>query len=403
MTAAPLCPPPSRRARRAWRRGVSLIELMVGMAIGLVAVLVMTQVTLVFEGRKRSTTSGSDAQVNGALALQTLQRDIQMAGYGMTSGGAAGCTLRGRRGSVVPPWDGQPLTGVRITPGAGGAPATLDILMSNPRGFSLPMRVAENHRKDADFFRVDANTNLGNALGDLMVAVPNPLPPPSQFSPSHCTVFNVSAAPTGDILEHVASPASGPWNQDSTTTLFPGTLSDHISYAAGSHLINLGTLVHRRYSVRNGTLCLASFDSTTGGFTTNSTAGQGCFVTGDATREDLYAQIVNLQAVYGLDTTTPRDNVVDVWSATTPTDWTQVLAVRLAVVARTTQYEGKPGDATSIVTSAEPSWRPDGSTVATLKVQGLVTCPASDTDCWKHYRYRVFETVVPLRNMLWQS
>lgn len=161
--------------------------------------------------------------------------------------------------------------------------------------------------------------------------------------------------------------------------------------------------MHRRYSVRNGTLCLASFDSTTGGFTTNSTAGQGCFVTGDATREDLYAQIVNLQAVYGLDTTTPRDNVVDVWSATTPTDWTQVLAVRLAVVARTTQYEGKPGDATSIVTSAEPSWRPDGSTVATLKVQGLVTCPASDTDCWKHYRYRVFETVVPLRNMLWQS
>ena len=393
--------PPSPRRQPVRRRGVSLIELLIGLAIGLLAVLVMTQVTVIFEGRKRSTTSGSDAQVNGALALLTLQRDIQMSGYGMTSGGGAGCTLRGRRGSVVPPWDGQPLVGVRITQGASDAPDTLDVLMSNPRSFSLPVRVFEAQRRDATAFVIDANTNLGNAEGDLMVAVPNAAG--GQVTPTWCTVFNVSAAPSGNTLQHVASAASGPWNQDSTATLFPGTLSTDISYAAGSHLINLGTLVHRRYSVRNDTLCLASFDSTTGTFTTNSTAGQGCFVTGDATREDVHAQITNLQAVYGLDTSTPRDSVVDAWSAATPTDWAQVLAVRVAVVSRTTQYEGKPGDATSVVTTTEPRWLPDGSTPATLKVQGLVACPASDPDCWKHYRYRVFETVIPLRNMLWQS
>ena len=113
MTSHPT--PPRRPAR-----GVSLIELMIGMAIGLLAVLVMTQVTVVFEGRKRSTTSGSDAQVNGALALQTLQRDIQMAGYGMTSGGAAGCTLRGQffaRCKPVPPWDNSAAGGRSHHPG----------------------------------------------------------------------------------------------------------------------------------------------------------------------------------------------------------------------------------------------------------------------------------------------
>lgn len=391
--------------RRPRQHGVSLIELMIGMAIGLLAVLVMTQVTVVFEGRKRSTTSGSDAQVNGALALQALQRDIQMAGYGMTSGGAAGCTLRGKRIAVVPPWDSQPLVGVRITQGASEAPDSLDILMSGQRGFSLPVRVYESQRRDATSFVIDANTNLGNAEGDLMVAVPNPAPTSSQVTPTWCTVFNISAPPTGNTLEHVASAASGPWNQDSTATLFPGALNADISYAAGSHLINLGQLNHRSYSVRKGTLCLANFSSTTGTFSTSATTDQACYLSTDTTREDLYAQIINLQAVYGLDTSSPADNVVDSWTATSPTTqagWAQVIAIRVAVVARTTQYEGKAGD-TTFATSAEPSWKPDGVTAATLKVQGLVTCPASDASCWKHYRYRVFETVVPLRNMLWQS
>ena len=68
---------PSRHARSS-ARGVTLIELMVGMVIGLLAVLVIAQVALLFEGQKRSTTGGSDAQVNGALSLQMLQRDLQI-------------------------------------------------------------------------------------------------------------------------------------------------------------------------------------------------------------------------------------------------------------------------------------------------------------------------------------
>jgi len=54
-------------------RGFTLIELMVAVALGLLTTLVIAQVFLQSEGNKRTTTSGSDAQVTGALALYALQ------------------------------------------------------------------------------------------------------------------------------------------------------------------------------------------------------------------------------------------------------------------------------------------------------------------------------------------
>ena len=78
-----------------------------------------------------------------------------------------------------------------------------------------------------------------------------------------------------------------------------------------------------------------------------------------------------------------------------------MLAVRVAVVARSAQYEKEE------VTSTNPLW--DVGTA--IAIAGTATCGASKclslkvdylTD-WKHYRYRVFDTVIPLRNMLWNS
>ena len=66
-------------------RGFTLVELMVGLLIGLLASLAVMQVMWSSEGQKRTTTSGSDAQVDGALALSALQRAIQPAGYGFAA------------------------------------------------------------------------------------------------------------------------------------------------------------------------------------------------------------------------------------------------------------------------------------------------------------------------------
>jgi type IV pilus assembly protein PilW len=118
---------------------------------------------------------------------------------------------------------------------------------------------------------------------------------------------------------------------------------------------------------------------------------------------DLFPNIVGLRAYYGKDT--DADGVIDAYDQTTPTTnagWQQVLAVRLALVARSAQYERDE------VTSANPMWVVGDSPAVSpapvtcgaskcveLKVDGLAD--------WKHYRYKVYDTVVPLRNLVWRS
>jgi type IV pilus assembly protein PilW len=378
----------THRPRPALQRGVTLVELMVGLLIGLLATLVIAQVAIVFEGQKRSTTGGSDAQLNGALALQTLQRDIQLSGYGIATGGGAGCKLRGLRSGTVPPWDDKPMVAVRIEDGTDatkGAPDSLFMLFSGKPGtafYSLPIRVYQNHTHENSEFVLDDRTNVGNAKGDMMVAVPTTTA--LQVTPNWCSVFNISTDPgtTGNRILHQPG-TDGPWNQDNTNTVFPGTLNADISYAAGSHLINLGKMPYREYSLASGSgggLQMREVNSDTAQWVSADT---------------LFPQIVNLQAVYGKDTLTAAPGpyrLADTWNNTTPTTpdgWSRVIAVRIALVARSTQFEKEA------VTTVEPTWMPDGVTPQTLKVDHL--------DGWQHYRYKVFEAAVPLRNMLWQS
>ena len=55
-------------------RGFSLIELMVGVAIGLVLTLAIFQVLVTSEGRKRSLTGVNDVSQSGAYSVYVLDR-----------------------------------------------------------------------------------------------------------------------------------------------------------------------------------------------------------------------------------------------------------------------------------------------------------------------------------------
>ena len=56
------------------------------MAIGVLVLVVIMQTFAVAEGYKRTTTSGTDAQINGLSALRTLESEVRMAGYGLMNG-----------------------------------------------------------------------------------------------------------------------------------------------------------------------------------------------------------------------------------------------------------------------------------------------------------------------------
>src|SRR5438128_2373496 len=64
-------------------QGFSLVELLVGIVMSLIVSLIIMQAFSVAEGYKRTTTAGIDSQVNGLLALRTLESEIRMAGYGL--------------------------------------------------------------------------------------------------------------------------------------------------------------------------------------------------------------------------------------------------------------------------------------------------------------------------------
>ena len=73
---------------RALQRGVSLLETMVGVLIGMIVVLVIYNILSVTEGYRRSTIGTSDAQITGLLSTFMSGRDAGNGGAGITVSGA---------------------------------------------------------------------------------------------------------------------------------------------------------------------------------------------------------------------------------------------------------------------------------------------------------------------------
>lgn len=365
--------------RHDQQQGFTLIELLVAMLLGLVTVLVVAQVMLMAESRKRTTTSGSDATVNGAMALYTIERDAKNAGYGMTANPAAlGCEIKtyfdGTPGSLT-------LTPVLITQGAtADDPDTIEFLASTKEGIALPVKVTDKHNeKDAQF---QVNSRLGLAVNDLMVAIPDPL-----TSTTWCSMFQVTDLP-GNSANVIHNSGKSIYNPPGGSTIFPPG-----GYAKGSSLINLGTFSRRIYSIENNGLSFSQFDTVTAA---NSPARL------------LYPQIIQLQAEYGTDADLTDGNArVTTWTTTSPTTaagWQAVKAIRVAVVARSDVYEK---DAVTISSTdadcTDPTKRsPRAVCWAAGSIKKLNTNNPNPDD-WQHYRYRVYESVIPIRNVIWQQ
>lgn len=139
--------------RLSKQEGFSLVELMVGLVIGLLVSLAIYNVLNVNEGRKRTTTSLNDINQAGSYAVYQLDKLIRSAGSGFTGGGdkvaadfTYGCRLDMSRGGVqlTPsaafpvPFDAVNST-IRVAPliidnGAAGVGGDVIISMSGNAG-----------------------------------------------------------------------------------------------------------------------------------------------------------------------------------------------------------------------------------------------------------------------------
>jgi type IV pilus assembly protein PilW len=370
---------PRMTTRRDAQRGMSLVELMVGMLIGLIGVVIISHLYITNEQYKRSTTGSGAAQVNGAIALYTLERDLRMAGFGVNHSQALGCSCGTAGCSPVqyhfggtysfPPAGSA--TGARpalkfapvLITETTGQPDTITVLYGSNSVRILPSTLSTAGTPASDY---SLDGVAGFDANDMALLA----------NGSSCMLFQVTAVSAlSSSLTHASTSSWNPAGGGSLPT-----------FAQGSYVFNIGTPTWRTYSIASGRLQMAEV------LTTTVTGGAATTIMDD---------IVDLQAEYGKDDGvaggTADDSQVDSWDTTEPSGaaaWGRVLAVRIAVLARSPNYE-KPSSGTTCeatTTTNQPTWS-GGQTFPTLQVTGaLPSC----------YKYRVFETIIPLRNMLWR-
>jgi type IV pilus assembly protein PilW len=353
--------------------GFSLVEILVAMVISLLGTIIIFQVFSVSEGIKRTTTSGGDAQQNGLLALVSIEREARMAGFGINFAPLLGCTVQAHdEGPPVRDFTFR-LLAAQITDGVANAPDTITFTYGNSGQLLAPLKLTSTSTTTGALFKVD--NRFGFSAGDVIVA--------GEIGASKdCTMRQVTdlpATPTEDVpnisgtyVNSAGNTVTARYNKSGGVGIAYSTWDN--TSQSGGRLFNIGSApAVLTFSVSNSQLLLQSFVS-----------GGGAAAVADG--------IVQLQAMYGRDT--DGDGNVDSWTSTMPvaasaTDWSRVIALRIGIVARSNLAE-KPNATTGLcdATVAEPTW-----TGGTLVI--------STDPNWKCYRYRVFETTVPLRNMIW--
>ena len=368
-------------------RGMSLPEILAAVLIGLIGMIVIMQVYATSEERKRTTTGTSDAQINGNIAMFTLESTMRSAGFGMVSASnnMLGCTTLAYNSNRATPDFTYLMAPVVITVGAAGAPDSITVAYGSSPNVVEGNPFVSSAASGAD---IPLKNAAGILVGDLVVSSETGL----NCSMAEVTGFVPAAINT---VMHATAAAYSYVNAAGYTISPTATYNkgggSGVNYSSSALLYTLGrapTVVTYRIDpigrdkLQTRTLMpyVAAQDADGDG-TSDADIGDG---------------IVQLKALYGMDKNC--DGVVDTWDniitppvvppcAISLNPWMQVRAIRVALLARSGKFEK------TAVTPAAPAWTGGAFTM---------TNPADGTD-WRFYRYRVYETIVPLRNMIWSN
>ncbi len=346
---------------RTRQAGFSLIELMVGLAIGLLATIVIIQVMSVFDAQRRTTTGSADAQTNGGIALYSIARELQMAGY-----------------PLLPAAD-SPLECTTVTYGGTGITGITPVSITNG--------VAASGVNATDSITIRYGTSqMGGTVSQINSLVGSDATVVSSMGCQVNDITLITSGATCSISKATALPTVA-----GTPPVYKVTLANTTGAASGAYLACLGTWNEVSYAVNPAT---GNLDRTS-------------VVNGVSTTTPSVVGVVNIQAQYGISTTANSNQVtawVDptgaTWAAPTVADRNRIKAVRIAVVARNSKQEPTVvSTACSSTTAAAPTgvcaWA--GTAASPAPTIDLSTADAN----WDRYRYRVYETIVPLRNVIW--
>lgn len=391
-----------------FQTGFTLVEIMVGMVIGMLATLVIMQVFSVFENQKRATTGAADSLTNGNLALFKIAREIEVAGYSLAplANSPLLCAQPIKLDPGIPTITGVPSGGVLnndispvvITDGGLNGSDTITLHYGSENrvlGGSASGGIPSIIKTAAAGNNIQIQSTLGCAVNDVALIMDGSKHP----TPAACSITYIRDIPQPSTQVGVAP----------NITVNPGTIT------VGDATLGNGTPAPQDGSVS----CMGIWHQVTYQVTaTSAVAGSSSNLerqdSGDPNNLGflpLVADIVSIQAQYGISAAglgagDPNFNQVVAWVDATATtgfanpsvaDRNRIKAVRIAVVARDAKME--PYDITT-----------QCDTTAKTGLCAWVGTPGSPapeinlTDPnWRRYRYRVFETIIPLRNVIWSK
>jgi type IV pilus assembly protein PilW len=341
--------------------GFSIVEIMVGLVIGLIVTLVVVQVYATFEGQKRRTGGGADAQTNGTLALYGLQRDASAAGFGLPASNSAASAFNCPVGTLI---NGVAISPVSIVDGGGGAGNSDTIVFRSGTG-AYNSGVATTKITGVNGTALTVDNSLGCNSGDVAL------------------IINADATVCGSSTIATLTGSTG-------LTLSAAPASAVVTGSVACMGAPASAWVENSYAVAGNNLMLT---------------------TGGAAAVNVASGIVNIQAQYGISTAGNVDTVsawVDAtdqsaaaggvnWAAPTLANRNRIKAIRIAVVARNGQLEQAAVTApcSAAYINGPCSWTGGPA----VNLTNLLD--AGGATNWQNYRYRVFSAIVPLRSMVW--
>ena len=363
------------------QKGFSLVELMIGLVIGLIAAIVITNTLTNFEQQKRGATGSSDAQTNGAIALYNIQRDIESAGWGLPTFGESLSPFLCRLSNVAANNTEINHDNLAGTPNIGLSP----VVITNGTGINgsdvISIRYGNTMKSGgtvkvtnpgANVLQVD--NNIGCTVGDVAVVM-------RDASPQFCQMTRVAA---------VSAPAILPF----TITL--DAITAPAAVFIGDEVACLGAWNEHQYAIGGAGATLNQL-TRTGAL--NAAVAPAVAIP-NAAPVAIVPDVVSMQAQYGV-TADLTNNVVigyvdaaGIWGAAiTRNNRNRIKSIRVAVVARSGLRERVA------VSQACNGADPNLARVCIWNNTAIVNL-TNDAN-WANYRYRVYETIIPLRNVMW--
>ncbi|CAD5371835.1 Pilus assembly protein [Rubrivivax sp. A210] len=349
---------PEHSHRRPAQRGMSLVEVMVGMVVAMMVGLAATGGAAMFSASQRQGIGTGGALLNAGTALAALRDDAAAAGLGFFGDNQYLCHRLNLSVAAVKISDGAAFTPLNVTAETDGD--RLDVVYATQVASSA---------------NVLLNAATTGASADLRSLLPVAVPPAPALKPTvllapdtpgvPCLVRSVTAvtASTDTTPQQLAFANTGSHNQAAFTT--------NPSFPDKGRVMLLGALRWSRYRLEGTDLRL------------ERPLGGDPVV--------LARNVIGFRVQYGIaDTGTTAlaswQNASSAWASLTPALLPRVRALRIGLVTRSPQAEKVNAAGTCEATADTP------------QLFGADLTP--DVSNWRCYRYRTAIVVVPLRNLV---